>query len=72
MAQKLRAGFAKYGLEKIGEVGEPFDPKLHEAIVQLPSPDVTVNTVADVLEPGYVLGDRLIRPAKVAVSVPEA
>jgi molecular chaperone GrpE len=31
-----------------------------------------VNTVADVLEPGYVLGDRLIRPAKVAVSVPEA
>jgi molecular chaperone GrpE len=72
VAQKLSAGFAKYGLEKIGEVGEPFDPKRHEAIVQLPSPDVTVNTVADVLEHGYVLGDRLIRPAKVAVSVPEA
>jgi len=51
--QKLRAGFAKYGLEKIGEVGEPFDPS-GTAIVQLPSPDVTVNTVADVLEPGYV------------------
>lgn len=72
VSQKLRAGFAKYGLEKIGEVGEPFDPKRHEAIVQLPSPDATANTVADVLEPGYVLGDRLIRPAKVAVSVPEA
>jgi molecular chaperone GrpE len=72
VSQKLRAGFAKYGLQKIGEVGEPFDPKLHEAIVQLPSPDVTVNTVADVLEPGYVLGERLIRPAKVAVSVPES
>jgi molecular chaperone GrpE len=67
VAQKLRAGFAKYG-----EVGELFDPKRHEAIVQMPSADVTVNTVADVLEPGYVLGDRLIRPAKVAVSVPEA
>ena len=72
VSQKLRAGFAKYGLQKIGEVGEPFDPKLHEAIVQLPNPDVTVNTVADVLEPGYVLGERLIRPAKVAVSVPES
>ena len=55
----------------IGEKGEPFDPKLHEAIVQVYSNDVTVNTVADVIEPGYALGERLLRPAKVAVSVPE-
>jgi len=72
VSQKLRAGFAKYGLQQIGEVGEPFDPKKHEAIVQLPTPDVTSNTVADVLEPGYMIGERLIRPAKVAVSVPES
>jgi len=39
--------------------------------VQIPSPDVTVNTVADVLDVGYALGERLIRAAKVAVSVPE-
>lgn len=71
VAQKLRAGFAKYGLAKVGTVGEPFDPKLHEALVQLPNPEVTVNTVADVIEPGYALGDRLIRAAKVAVHAPE-
>jgi molecular chaperone GrpE len=71
VAQKLRGGFEKYGLTRVGEKGEVFDPKLHEALVQLPSPDVTVNTVADVIEPGYALGERLIRAAKVAVSVPE-
>jgi molecular chaperone GrpE len=71
VAQKLRGGFEKYGLRSVGEKGEPFDPKLHEAIVQLYSSDVTVNTVADVIEPGYALGERLIRAAKVAVSVPQ-
>ena len=70
IAQKLRGAFEKYGLRQIGEKGEAFDPAFHEAVVQLPSPDVTVNTIADVIEPGYVLGDRLVRPAKVAVSVP--
>ncbi len=70
VAQKLRGSFEKYGLKQVGEKGEPFDPAFHEAVVQLPSPDVTVNTIADVIEPGYVLGDRLVRPAKVAVSVP--
>lgn len=71
VASKLRGGFEKYGLTRVGEKGEPFDPKLHEALVQLPSPDATSQTVADVIEVGYALGDRLIRPAKVAVSVPE-
>ena len=70
VAQKLRGAFEKYGLKQIGEKGEPFDPAFHEAVVQLPNPDVTVNTIADVIEPGYILGDRLVRPAKVAVSVP--
>lgn len=70
VAQKLRAGFERYGLRRVGEIGEAFDPQVHEAIVQLPTPGVTVNTVADVIEPGYALGDRLIRAAKVAVSVP--
>ena len=70
VAQKLRGSFEKYGLKQVGEKGEPFDPAFHEAVVQLPTPGVTVNTIADVIEPGYVLGDRLVRPAKVAVSVP--
>jgi molecular chaperone GrpE len=70
VAQKLRTAFEKYGLKSVGEKGEPFDPAFHEAVVQLPTPDATSNTIADVIEPGYVLGDRLIRAAKVAVSVP--
>jgi molecular chaperone GrpE len=70
VAQKMHAGFEKYGLRTVGAKGDVFDPALHEAVVQVPSPDVTVNTIADVLEPGYALGDRLVRPAKVAVSVP--
>jgi len=71
VAQKLRAGFDRYGLRHIGQVGEAFDPQVHEAIVQVPTAGVTSNTVADVIEPGYALGERLIRAAKVAVSVPE-
>jgi len=71
VAQKLRSGFERYGLTKVGEIGEPFDPNRHEALVQLPKPDVTSNVVGDVIEVGYVLGDRLIRAAKVAVFTPE-
>jgi molecular chaperone GrpE len=70
VAQKLRGTFEKYGLKPVGEKGEPFDPAFHEAVVQLPTPGATENTIADVIELGYVLGDRLVRPAKVAVSVP--
>ncbi|MGA1813260.1 MULTISPECIES: nucleotide exchange factor GrpE [unclassified Frondihabitans] len=70
IAQKLRGGFDRFGLTQIGAKGDVFDPKIHEAIVQLPTADVTVNTVADVIEPGYTLGDRVLRAAKVAVSVP--
>jgi len=70
VAQKLRSAFEKYGLKTVGAKGDPFDPAFHEAVVQLPSPDVTINTIADVIEPGYTLGDRLVRAAKVAVSVP--
>ena len=70
VAQKLRLAFERYGLKAVGVVGEPFDPAFHEAIVQLPSDEATAQTVADVIEVGYALGDRLVRPAKVAVSVP--
>jgi len=71
VAQKLHAAFARYGLRTVGVKGEAFDPNFHEAVVQLPTPGLTVNMVADVIEPGYALGDRLLRAAKVAVAVPE-
>lgn len=70
VAQKLRSSFERYGLTAVGAKGDVFDHNLHEAIYQQPSPNVTVNTVADVIESGYLLGEKLLRPAKVAVDVP--
>ncbi|WP_255513398.1 nucleotide exchange factor GrpE [Homoserinibacter sp. GY 40078] len=70
VSQKLRAGFERYGLRRVGEVGEPFDPNFHEAVVQVPEEGAEGETVKDIIQTGYALGDRLIRAAKVAVSVP--
>jgi molecular chaperone GrpE len=58
-------------LVAFGEKGELFDPEIHEALVKNISESVTAPTVADVIERGYKLGERLIRPAKVAVFVSE-
>jgi molecular chaperone GrpE len=70
IAQKLRAAGEKFGLVAFGEKGEAFDPEKHEALVQNPSEEATEPVIADVIELGYMVGDRLLRPAKVAVSVP--
>lgn len=70
IVQKLRGSLEKFGLTAVGEKGDVFDPHVHEALVQLPTPGVTVNSIADVIAPGYMLGERLLRPAKVAVAVP--
>ncbi len=67
---KLRASGEKFGLKTFGAKGDKFDPELHEALVQTPSAGVTENTVADVIESGYMVGDRLLRAAKVAVFIP--
>jgi molecular chaperone GrpE len=71
IAQKLRAAGEKLGLVAFGDKGEKFDPEFHEAIVNTPSANVTEPTIADVIERGYKVGDRLLRPAKVAVFVAE-
>ncbi len=71
IAQKFRTTVEKLGVTKVGVKDEPFDHNLHEAIVQMPTPGVEVMTVADVVEVGYQLGSRLLRPAKVAVAVPK-
>jgi len=71
IAQKLRAAGEKLGLSAFGEKGDKFDPELHEALVRNVSTDVTEPTVADVIERGYKVGERLLRPAKVAVFVAE-
>jgi molecular chaperone GrpE len=60
--------FAKYNLEQIDPQGEPFNPEHHEAMTMIPAPDVEPNSVVEVLEKGYQLNGRLIRPARVVVS----
>ena len=57
-----------HGLETIDPVGEAFDPERHEAMAMVPSAEHDENTIIDVLEKGYQLHDRLIKPAKVVVS----
>ncbi len=71
IAQKLRAAGEKLGLSAFAEKGDKFDPEIHEALVRNVSSEVTEPTVADVIERGYKVGDRLLRPAKVAVFVAE-
>ncbi len=58
----------RHGVLPIEALGEPFDPHLHQAIMQKPSPDVAPNTVVQVIEKGFTNQDRVLRPAKVVVS----
>ncbi|WP_317230325.1 nucleotide exchange factor GrpE [Clavibacter sp. MX14-G9D] len=68
---KLRTSVERIGLVKVGAVGDAFDPQVHEAIFQKPNPEVQVDTVADVVESGYYVGETLLRAAKVVVDKPE-
>jgi molecular chaperone GrpE len=68
---KLRNAGEKFGLKAIGAKGDKFDPELHNALVQTPSAEVTETIIADVIEQGYMIGDRLLRPAMVSVNIPE-
>jgi molecular chaperone GrpE len=71
MAEQLNASLAKFGLTGFGEVGDGFDPTRHEAVAHQTSADVTEPTCVAVMRRGYLLGDRLLRPALVAVADPE-
>ena len=64
----LTKATADHGLQVIDPLNEPFDPEVQEAMAMLPSEDQDENTVIEVLEKGYRLHERLIRPAKVVVS----
>jgi molecular chaperone GrpE len=55
-------------LKEIETVGQPFDPNIHEALMQMVSDTIQAGHVADVVERGYSLGDKVLRPAKVVVS----
>lgn len=70
VGESLETIAAKLGLESFGEPGEPFDPLVHEALMHSYSPDVTEPTAVQILQPGYKVGERIIRPARVAVAEP--
>ena len=71
VAEALTAATGKYGLVAFGEKGDPFDPTRHEAVAHQTSPDVTEATCVEVMRRGYTLGERMLRPALVAVADPE-
>ena len=70
--RELLAALAKYGVSAIEALREPFDPNLHEAVGQVPSDECPPNTVVEVLEKGYRIHDRMVRPARVIVSIASA
>ena len=63
--------FRRHGIARIEAQNQPFDPNLHQAVMQMPSADKAPMTVLQVLEQGYMLHDRVLRPARVAVASPE-
>ncbi len=62
------ATLGKHGVRRIDPAGERFDPNLHQAMFEVPDPSVASGTVMKVLQPGYVIGDRVLRPALVGVA----
>jgi molecular chaperone GrpE len=70
VAESLEAAVTKLGLSAFGQKGEPFDPTVHEALMHSYSADVTEPTAIEVLQPGYRMGERVLRPARVAVAEP--
>ena len=70
VADALEAAVGKLGLERFGEPGEAFDPSVHEALTHAHSADVTEPTAVQVFQPGYRIGARVVRPARVGVAEP--
>jgi molecular chaperone GrpE len=71
VAEQFNAALSKFGLTAFGDKGDPFDPTRHEAVAHLTSADVSEPTCVDVMRRGYLVGERLLRPAMVAVADPE-
>jgi molecular chaperone GrpE len=68
---KLRGAGERFGLKRFGAAGDKFNPELHNALVQTPNAEVKEAVINEVIEAGYEIEDRLLRPAMVSVFVPE-
>ena len=58
----------RHGVKKLDPMGQKFDPHLHQAMFEVPNPDVASGTVVQVVQPGFVIGERVLRPALVGVA----
>jgi molecular chaperone GrpE len=66
----LAKALEKFGVQRIRALGVAFDPELHEAVQQLPADEHPPGTIVEVVEDGYVIGDRLLRPTRAIVAGP--
>lgn len=66
--KELASAFEKHGIRRIDPLGEKFDPNLHQAMFEVPGSQYPSGTVAQVIQPGYAMGERLLRPALVGVA----
>ncbi|QWZ10731.1 nucleotide exchange factor GrpE [Nocardioides panacis] len=71
VADSLERIVAAHGLVKFGAPGDEFDPRFHEALMHAHSADVTTTTCQNIVSAGYMIGERVVRPAKVTVVDPE-
>ena len=71
VAEEIERVTSKYGLETFGEAGDPFNPHIHEALLHAHAEGIEGPTCVEILQPGYRIGDRILRPARVAVAEPE-
>lgn len=71
VGESLESTTTKLGLVRYGEKGDAFDPNIHEALTHGYSPDVTETTCVEIFQPGYKVGDRILRPARVVVAEPD-
>jgi len=66
--RSMLSALERHGVKKLSPEGEKFDPNFHQAMFEVPNPDVPANTVLQVVQPGYSIGERVLRPAMVGVS----
>ena len=64
----MLSALERHGVKKIAPTGQKFDPNFHQAMFEVPNPEIPANTVIQVVQDGYVIGDRVLRPAMVGVS----
>jgi molecular chaperone GrpE len=67
-ARELEAVFTRHGITRIDAMGEPLDPHRHQAMMEIPNDEAEPGTIVQEMQPGYMLKDRLLRPALVGVA----